>query len=404
MNREQRRKKNKEYQDFTEEFFKTHDASGALKEVKPLLVVPVDPEAPASTPLTSPTQISSERTVLILEEDRPVVEQTPQVQAVPVEQPVQTAQPVQPVPVAQPVQQVTPVQPVAENETTNAIVMDEKMAQIKEKFDSIKTEIFFDDEIVSIGASSVIGKREYQQDSLIIPKQEQTSKDGKAKCLCVLSDGMGGLSGGEKASAIATKTMFNHYYQKVWNSNEKVSYLDFFNTEAHIVNDKILELTDENGNPLHAGATMIAVAIDDNEMNFLNVGDSRIYIIRNGKMTQLTHDQNYLTVLMKKVKDGEITLEEAKSHPKREALVSYCGIKELKIKEITLKPVELLPNDVIMLCSDGLYRLLSDAEVVDIVGKTFNDMSLAAYKLTNAANNKNHRGQDNTSVILIKFN
>lgn len=91
------------------------------------------------------------------------------------------------------------------------------------------------------------------------------------------------------------------------------------------------------------------------------------------------------------------------SHPKREALISYCGIRELSMVEINLQPLQLKSGDVIVLCSDGLYRLLSRQEMIDVLQETAEDMNLAAFKLTAAATDKNFRGQDNTSVILIKI-
>ncbi len=266
-----------------------------------------------------------------------------------------------------------------------------------------KTELFFDDLPVLIGASSVIGRREYQQDSIIVPKDEQIMQGEKPKFICVLSDGMGGLTGGEIASKLATERLFGEFYKTVW-KEDKPSYLEFFSKTANVINEEILALEDDEGNPMRAGATLIAVIVDGNEMHFVNIGDSRIYLMRDGKMWQLTHDQNFLSVLMEKVKTGEMDREEALTHPKKEALISYCGIKELKLKEINIKPVEMKQDDVIMLCSDGLYRLVSEDEMVDILTNTSGDMNLAAYKLITAANNKNHRGQDNTSVILIKFN
>ena len=135
----------------------------------------------------------------------------------------------------------------------------------------------------------------------------------------------------------------------------------------------------------------------------MNIGDSRIYLVRDGKMLQLTHDQNYLTRLMEKVRAGEITEQEALSHPKREALISYCGIRELSMVEINLQPLQLKSGDVIVLCSDGLYRLLSRQEMIDVLQETAEDMNLVAFKLTATATDKNFRGQDNTSVILIKI-
>lgn len=271
-----------------------------------------------------------------------------------------------------------------------------------EEFSNIKTELILDDLPVSVGFSYVIGKREYQQDSVKIPNDDKLMYKDKPKFLCVLSDGMGGLSGGEIASNIATDTMFDCYYKKVW-KKDNVSYLDFFNDVSEKINQKVLELTDKSGEPMRAGATLIAAAVDNDEMHFLNIGDSRIYLVRNGRMLQLTHDQNYLTTLMSKVESGEITQQQALNHPKREALISYCGIKQLKIKEMNLKPLKLMSGDIILMCSDGLYRLLSRQEIIEILHDSTDDMNLAAYKLTAAATDKNFRGQDNTSVILINI-
>lgn len=348
--REERRKKDLEYHTFAEEFIKTYKNEDT---------VPSEKNIEPSREVVPANQVSFEKTMLIIDTD--------------------------------------------EKENYQQKVLNDKKHE-NEDYRNLKTELFFDDFPISIGASSVIGKREYQQDSIIIPNDSQIVFNDKPKCVCVLSDGMGGLNGGEKASKVVTSSFFKDYYSNVWNSKKEISYLDFFSKEADIVNERVLNLVDKDGNPLKAGATLIAVAIDGNYMHFLNIGDSRIYLIRNGKILQLTHDQNYLSVLMRKVQEGEIPIQDAMSHPKKEALVSYCGIKELKIKEINLKPIELMRNDVVLMCSDGLYRLLNEIEIVDIVGRSINDMNLAAYKLTAAATNKNHRSQDNTSVILIKFN
>ena len=267
---------------------------------------------------------------------------------------------------------------------------------------NVKTELLVENDHVLVGCSSVIGRRQSQQDSVTIPCDTQLLVEERPKFLCVLSDGMGGLRGGEQATACATQTLFDDYYRIMWRHCTH-SYLDFFRAEAEKINTLVRGLKDENGAPLQAGATLIAAAVDGEELHFLNIGDSRIYLVRDGKMLQLTHDQNYLTRLMEKVRNGEITEQEALSHPKREALISYCGIRELSMVEINLQPLQLKSGDVIVLCSDGLYRLLSRQEMIDVLQETAEDMNLAAFKLTAAATDKNFRGQDNTSVILIKI-
>ena len=292
----------------------------------------------------------------------------------------------------------------ADAEQTQNVVREKTYLEKQaEEFSNMQTELLIDDLPVSVGYSSIIGKREYQQDSIAAPVDGQIVYDDKPKFICVLSDGMGGLSGGEIASNVACKTLFDDYYKKVWKRND-VSYYDFFSYESEIINDKILDITDENGESVHAGATLIAVAIDGDDLHFLNIGDSRIFLIREQNIIQLTHDQNYLSVLIEKVNKGEINEQQAMSHPKKEALISYCGIRELKIKEINSKPLKLKTDDIIMMCSDGLYRALSRNEILEAIDNSSEDMNIAAYMLTAAVNDKNYRGQDNTSVILIKNN
>lgn len=268
----------------------------------------------------------------------------------------------------------------------------------------IKTEILMENAPAQIGASSVIGKRKSQQDSVIYPDEKSMFIDDKSHFICALSDGMGGLSGGERASKIAVSVIFEDFYKIFGKGESKISYERFFDYASDKINDMVLNLTDEQGNPIRSGATLVSVIVDDNDLYYLNIGDSRIYLFRDGELSQLTKDQNYLSILMEKVADGEITEDQAYTHPKKEALISYCGIKELTHKEMNDRPLKLKTNDVIMLCSDGLYRLMSKEEIGTVLSESSGDMNMAAYRLTAAVNTKNYRGQDNTSVILIKIN
>lgn len=287
----------------------------------------------------------------------------------------------------------------------NDIASNNQEIQIPVKISmDVKTEILLEDAPAQIGASSVIGKRASQQDSIIFPSEKNMFVEGISHFVCALSDGMGGLSGGEKASKIAANVIFEDFYRVYKNNVKNLSYQDFFDYESDKINEYILSLTDSQGNPIRSGATLISTIIDNKNLYYLNIGDSRIYLLRNNSLLQLTKDQNYYSKLLLKVHEGEITLEQANSHPKKEALISYCGIDDLTLKEINVKPVTLETNDVIMLCSDGLYRIMSNAEIISIINDSFGDMNLAAYRLTAAATNKNYRGQDNTSVILIKIN
>lgn len=111
---------------------------------------------------------------------------------------------------------------------------------------NVKTELLVENDHVLVGCSSVIGRRQSQQDSVTIPCDTQLLLEEHPKFICVLSDGMGGLRGGEQASACATQTLFDDYYRIMWRHCTH-SYLDFFRAEAEKINTLVRGLKDENG-------------------------------------------------------------------------------------------------------------------------------------------------------------
>lgn len=96
---------------------------------------------------------------------------------------------------------------------------------------NVKTELLVENDHVLVGCSSVIGRRQSQQDSVTIPCDTQLLLEEHPKFICVLSDGMGGLRGGEQASACATQTLFDDYYRIMWRHCTH-SYLDFFSCRS----------------------------------------------------------------------------------------------------------------------------------------------------------------------------
>jgi protein phosphatase len=165
----------------------------------------------------------------------------------------------------------------------------------------------------------------------------------------------------------------------------------------------VSELTNENGRPLNAGTTLACVAIIDNDLYWASVGDSRIYIVRGDEMVQVTEDHNYGMILSQKVKQGLLTEDEANSHPKREALISYIGMNGVRHIDLNSKPFRLWDGDHILICSDGFYRCVEDAETLSVIRDFSADMTEAAEALTSLALSKHKKNQDNTTVILIGY-
>lgn len=252
------------------------------------------------------------------------------------------------------------------------------------------------DSIPLVGASSDIGRREYQQDALSVSSIDVKGTFDK-KWLAVLCDGMGGMNGGERASFLCVQRMLASF------SQELTDIPSFYRTKIMEIDDAVAELTDAEGNLLGAGSTFISIIIDGENLYWSSVGDSHIYIIRGNEIVRVNAEHNYLADLLVKVKRGELTLEEAYSDKSKDALTSYMGIGGVTLMDIIEKPFRLMKGDFIILCSDGLYRSVSDAEIFNIVQENAYNMPQAAKALTNAALAKNHRYQDNVSVIAVRY-
>ena len=253
---------------------------------------------------------------------------------------------------------------------------------------------FEDEEIqkIMVGTSSIIGHRKMQQDTIF----GQFDENGGIGIVC---DGMGGLEGGEKASALAARTLAEDYFNSVPISNVPA----FFRREGQKIDGIVSRLTDERGNDMDAGTTMVAAIIQDDILHFLSIGDSRIFFIRNDAIQPLNELHNYRLTMDRMMKEGSMSMAEYKKKGKQaEALISFLGMGDMALMDI--KTIQLKDQDRILLCSDGLDRALSEDVILEVLNYHKFDMQMAAQALTDEASRRSKRGQDNTSVVLIQYN
>ncbi|MGE5458816.1 MAG: PP2C family protein-serine/threonine phosphatase, partial [Methanobacterium sp.] len=138
------------------------------------------------------------------------------------------------------------------------------------------------------------------------------------------------------------------------------------------------------------------LVLHDNLAYIAHVGDSRAYLIRRQKMIQLTNDQNISAAMMRK---GEICPEDAQNHPQRNILTQSVGGRNLQ-PEVELVRTDIENEDKFLLCSDGLYSMLNDNEIMETICKHANLQS-AAEALVKQANQKG--GPDNITVMIIEI-
>lgn len=246
-----------------------------------------------------------------------------------------------------------------------------------------------------IAALSLIGDREDQQDSLgYVLRQDEG--------IIVVADGMGGCEGGKTASELAVKTFLSQYDE----NHSSVNQTEMMIATAKKTDELIAGLKNENGGLLKAGSTVVSIIINRRKLMWCSVGDSRAYLIRDNEMVQLTQDQNYHTVLIEKMNAGLLDENEFRTEDVRgEALISFLGIGNLALIDYSGTPLELKKDDKIIIMSDGLYKIVNDAEIARIVDNFSNiGEAVQALEMKAKKNVKNSdTSRDNMTVALVKI-
>ncbi len=246
---------------------------------------------------------------------------------------------------------------------------------------------------------TVTGNRKYQQDAVYVSPGKKLAANKKTRVMAVVCDGMGGMADGGKASQTAIQMMVQGFKQI-----EKMPSVDipaFFRQGIRSIDQTIYNFPKENGKG--SGTTMVAVIAEDNKLYWASVGDSRIYIIRGSQMQQVTRDHNYWLRLQEMVANGQMTREEAMNKRQKEALISFLGIGNVNLMDVNTQPFEMQYGDVIMLCSDGITKTLSDEQIHGIITSEIVSMEDKAKTLVNAAITGNTHSQDNTSVAILQY-
>lgn len=230
--------------------------------------------------------------------------------------------------------------------------------------------------------------REKNQDSIFASNESEQP-------LFIIADGMGGHKGGEIASSDAIniiKDVFIANKEILTNKKEIEKVIkESIETANTKVYEKSLELLEYSG----MGTTVSLCYIYKSHVYIGHVGDSRIYIIEKDRISQVTEDHSLVNELVKK---GEITLEEAKVHPKRNMITRAVGTSS--DIEIDIKSIKYKEGDKILLCTDGLSNMLDTKDILDIAGQE-SSLLEKGESLINIA--KKNGGTDNISLIMIEF-
>lgn len=200
----------------------------------------------------------------------------------------------------------------------------------------------------------------------------------------VVADGMGGHASGEVASRITVKTVLERYDQE--------RNLERAIRSAH----QAVKMAASRGDGKRGmGTTVVAVALNESELDYAWVGDSRIYLWTDDELEQITKDHSYVQSL---IDEGEITEREAKVHPKRNIITQCIGSQFNEELQVGCAQVPIEKGDRILMCSDGLTAELSDNDIASVMASQTDPQGVADALIQSCLA---RRASDNITVIVI---
>ena len=235
-----------------------------------------------------------------------------------------------------------------------------------------------------IGKTDIGLVRESNQDAFLVGDFEN------GDCWAVVCDGMGGVSGGQVASAICVEKVSEAIKRGYRKDMTVSSGKNLLTTAITAANSAVFKQAQENIELKGMGTTVVAVLVLGNIAVVAHVGDSRAYLL-NDEIKPITKDHSFVQLL---IDTGKITELEAKFHPDRNVIIRAVGIEHVVDVEIDI--VDINDNDKMLICTDGLNGYVSDDDILNVVNE-YGDSSTE--KLVETANNAG--GHDKVTVVIL---
>ncbi|WP_010252400.1 Stp1/IreP family PP2C-type Ser/Thr phosphatase [Acetivibrio cellulolyticus] len=220
-----------------------------------------------------------------------------------------------------------------------------------------------------------------------------TGKDGIPDTF-IVADGMGGHNSGELASRMAVDLSEEYLLKYLQPDESEEGIVSFICSMMEEVNKSIYFKAKESDENYGMGTTFVVGILLKGKLFIGHVGDSRVYLIRNSSLERLTTDHSYIEEL---IKNGSLTREEARNHPKKNVITRALGCEENVA--VDTYSVDVNDEDIFILCTDGLTNMLSEDEMLSMI-KNNDDPQYSCSELVRLANEKG--GEDNITVIIVK--
>lgn len=247
------------------------------------------------------------------------------------------------------------------------------------------------------GRTDVGRRRKLNEDSFLV----DTNVNLFAVC-----DGMGGHNAGEVASRIAIETLAA-FIRKSHGEEKDITWpyglekeLSFeanrLKTAIRLSNKRVFKTADNREDYTGMGTTAVAALVNGRTLTIGSVGDSRCYLVRDGKLTQLTRDDSWVSAAWA---EGILTPEEIERHPLRNVITKAIGAKDTL--DVDIIEQGLVNGDLAFLCSDGLHGLVHDKDLLRLLTPPTIPLEEATARLVDAANAAG--GKDNVTVVIVRY-
>lgn len=235
-------------------------------------------------------------------------------------------------------------------------------------------------------STNIGAKRKINQDACLAA---MISHKGKDYYVFAAADGLGGHRSGEVASQIAIDYITDHLCEV--NDYSNISDMDHF---INKVNSEIVKSSIHNPDLSGMATTLTLCILDKENLSISQIGDSRAYRINDKGITRLTKDHSLVQMLLD---EGRLNNIDISNHPQKNVITRALGT-DSKVK-IDLYNYKIQPSDTYLVCTDGLYNMVSEDEIHEIIQN--NEPPEAVRQLINLANDNG--GNDNITVLVFKF-
>ncbi len=238
------------------------------------------------------------------------------------------------------------------------------------------------------------GGRDYQEDEFAITLLTGDSSDGD-RLLLVLADGMGGHAGGKVASETVVQAFWDGFRQPATDSAANL------NAGVRAANEAVRVKQQADPALSEMGSTLVAALVQDAHLYWASVGDSLLWVCRNGQLSRLNADHSMRPLLLDLVELGRMTEEEARHDPRVHQLRSVIAGDDIPMIDIAANGYPLEANDVVLLASDGL-ETLAEADMEALLTQHGSDARALVRALLEAVAETGVAHQDNTTVLAYR--